>query len=286
MLSGDRLIQVYEELADREDQRGSQQLRDRYLMLAADAALTVGKSEDAERLRGRLLEFNPHHLTKPFGTLQEALSAPDVVHYLSDLRDTYPPALVEKLHAAQPITSPAPRKEAAKTMVAAGIKQERREEAAANIVAHAAATEEEPPAESPGIESMPEEEPSKIAPAPSLPNADVFFKGPLKADKPASPPPVRSIILDQGPAPNPAPAPTLLAPKPKVVFPKPAPPADPVRLGHASPYQASPLAVEETPAPETDTRLSYWVGTLLFIILLVAGLALAGYTLVKPFLNG
>ena len=46
-----------EELADWDERQGLDQLRDRFLVLAADAALSGGNAVEAERLRGRLLEL-------------------------------------------------------------------------------------------------------------------------------------------------------------------------------------------------------------------------------------
>ena len=46
----DRLT-IYAELADQYDRLGQVSMRDRFLMLAADAALTAGRADEAERLR-------------------------------------------------------------------------------------------------------------------------------------------------------------------------------------------------------------------------------------------
>src|SRR6516165_1384762 len=90
-------LEVYQELADWYEQRGQAQMRDRFLVLAADAALTAGKPEEAERLRQRLLRQNPHHLLKPYASLAEALKAPDVQGYVADLRRSYSPETAEHL---------------------------------------------------------------------------------------------------------------------------------------------------------------------------------------------
>ena len=65
------LAAIYEDLADLEEQRGATQNRDRFLILAADAALTDGASDRAEELRSRLLQSNPHHLLKPYPSLAD-----------------------------------------------------------------------------------------------------------------------------------------------------------------------------------------------------------------------
>lgn len=91
------LAAVYEDLADLEEQRGATQNRDRFLILAADAALTHGDSDRAEELRDRLLQSNPHHLLRPYPSLADALRSPDVFSYVVDLRRTYPPEEAERL---------------------------------------------------------------------------------------------------------------------------------------------------------------------------------------------
>jgi len=96
MPSGKQVVEVYEELANLQDQLHAAQTRDRYLILAADAALSNGDKATAERLRARLLEYNPHHMTKPYGSLAEAMRSPDVFSYVADLRHTYPPEDAER----------------------------------------------------------------------------------------------------------------------------------------------------------------------------------------------
>jgi hypothetical protein len=73
-----RSLQVYEELATWYDRQGQAKLRDWFLVLAADLALTLGQRDLAERFRQRLLHANPHHLLRPFATFAEALQAADV----------------------------------------------------------------------------------------------------------------------------------------------------------------------------------------------------------------
>src|SRR5271166_3465154 len=94
------IVAIYEELAEFEEQRGENQPRDRFLILAADAALAQGDNDRAELIRGRLLEVNPHHLLKPYPSFADALKAPDVFGYVADLRHSYPPAEAERLLAS------------------------------------------------------------------------------------------------------------------------------------------------------------------------------------------
>jgi hypothetical protein len=92
-----RSLQVYEELATWYDRQGQAKLRDWFLVLAADAAQTLGQADQAERLRQRLLHVNPHHLLRPYPSFVEALQAPDVKGYVADLRRNYPPETAEQL---------------------------------------------------------------------------------------------------------------------------------------------------------------------------------------------
>jgi hypothetical protein len=90
-------MQVYEELADWYDRQCQAKLRDWFLVLAADAAVALGRKAEAERLRQRLLHVNPHHLLKPFSSFAEALNSADVRGYIADLRSTYPPESAAQL---------------------------------------------------------------------------------------------------------------------------------------------------------------------------------------------
>ena len=86
----ENLLRIYRELADWYERQHQPQMRDRFLVLAADAALTAGRPDEAERLRLRLLKVNPHHMLKPFGSYAQALKTPDVLTYVKDLRVNYP----------------------------------------------------------------------------------------------------------------------------------------------------------------------------------------------------
>ena len=97
MASADRSIRVYQELAAHYGARGEAQVRDRFLVLAADAATAAGRPEEAERLRHRLLEVNPHHMLRPYSSWSQALQSQDVKSYIDGLRRTYPPSSAENL---------------------------------------------------------------------------------------------------------------------------------------------------------------------------------------------
>ena len=93
----ENLLRIYRELADWYERQRQPQMRDRFLVLAADAALTAGRPDEAERLRLRLLKVNPHHMLKPYGSFAQALKAPDVLTYVKDLRVNYPADVAEDL---------------------------------------------------------------------------------------------------------------------------------------------------------------------------------------------
>jgi hypothetical protein len=65
-------------------------MRDRFLVLAADALFAAGNKDEAERLRARLLAGNPHHLLRPYDSLAQALAAADVRNYIDGLKRHYP----------------------------------------------------------------------------------------------------------------------------------------------------------------------------------------------------
>jgi hypothetical protein len=90
MPSADKIVRTYEDLADYYDRKGDAPVRDRFLVQAADAALSGGQPQVAERLRARLLKVNPHHLLKPFTSFAEAARSPDIQSYIAGLRRNYP----------------------------------------------------------------------------------------------------------------------------------------------------------------------------------------------------
>jgi hypothetical protein len=97
MPSADQTVRVYRELAEDYGRQGQNQMRDRFLVLAADAALAAGQAEEAESLRSRLLQHNPHHLLKPYSSFAEAMKSTDVQNYVGTLRRTHPYEKAEKL---------------------------------------------------------------------------------------------------------------------------------------------------------------------------------------------
>src|SRR5262245_22837535 len=99
MTSRDELVQIYAEIADAYERRGQAQMRDRFLVLAADAALSAGRAAEAEELRRRLLLASPHHLLKPYASFAQAVEAPDLLAYVRDLRKNYSPKSAAELLA-------------------------------------------------------------------------------------------------------------------------------------------------------------------------------------------
>jgi hypothetical protein len=91
------MLRVYRELADWYERHSEGARRDRFLVLAMDAAQHAGQAEEAEKLRRHLLQFSPHHLLRPFGSFAEARQATDVKEYLRELRVKYPSEVAQEL---------------------------------------------------------------------------------------------------------------------------------------------------------------------------------------------
>ena len=255
MPSTDRKLQVYEELAEWEHRQGSPQARDRFLILAADSALSAGHSDDAERFRARLLEYNPHHLLKPYSSLADALKSSDVFGYMADLRTTYPLEEAERLlaslksdgkqpepddHAAPPFPPPLDRER----------------------------SEAPPPVESFGVHK--DEEPAGAATLEPYDSASPF--GSLGGPGPVSPP-------------------RLAAPPARKAVPmrrEPSPPADRAELAPESEDADVDDAGDQgdvgVQGDERPTAVSVLLSDALFFLVLAAGLALLAYTLARPFL--
>src|SRR5262245_59058680 len=107
-MTPDPMMRTYADLAELYDRQGQPKHRDWFLVLAADAALSAGQPAEADRLLGRLLSVNPHHLLRPFGSFAEALRSPDVDGYVGSLRRSYPPDRAEQLLEAERTRAAAP----------------------------------------------------------------------------------------------------------------------------------------------------------------------------------
>jgi hypothetical protein len=97
MQTVESLPSMYEDLANHFARQGESRQRDQCLVLAADAAHRAGMTQEAERLRKRLLLTNPHHLLRPYTSMGEAMQSSDVRDYVLDLRKQWPPENVEKM---------------------------------------------------------------------------------------------------------------------------------------------------------------------------------------------
>src|SRR4051812_18245581 len=117
MDSANDRLGVYRELADTYDRLAQASMRDRFMILAADAALEAGQPAEAEALRQRLLQASRYHMLRPYNSFAEAIQAPDVQTYLRDLRANYPLEVARQLLAtllptgavaSAPVARPAP----------------------------------------------------------------------------------------------------------------------------------------------------------------------------------
>jgi hypothetical protein len=110
-------IRLYAQLAEEHQKKDRPQERDRFLLLAADAALSAGKQDVAENFRRTLLARNPNHLLKPYTSLTEALQWPDIATYVQELRRTYPPERLQRATKTQPGSTGLGGKEGAEDLI-------------------------------------------------------------------------------------------------------------------------------------------------------------------------
>jgi hypothetical protein len=253
MPSVDQTVRVYQDLANFYVQQGQAQMRDRFLVLAAEAMYSAGRTDEAERLRGRLLQVNPHHLFKPFASLSEAMKSTDVKNYLEGLRRTYPPDkaahLLESLRSGK--EEPAAHRasgENARHTKAGGVP----ETPAEPIKVFRVKEDEEPP------------------PTPVLPEkGNRAFPRVAGKDRPQPAP--EPVVRPPAPIPAARPVSTAHVPSAPPIWPEVNPP---------SPWQP------RTPEPDRpETAAGAWIGATLFWLLLAASLALAVYALAKPLLR-
>jgi hypothetical protein len=242
-------MQVYRELADWYERQGQAAMRDRFLILAAEAAFSAGKPEEADRLRQRLLQGNPHHMLKPFSSFAQALQSTNIQIYIHDLQVNYPPEAAEGL-----------------LRDLRGGKSESAAEAPLDV-----------PATAPLIELRDE---------PTLPlgsSLEAFKVYPMRdepepvRDKPEKPPPppIQPTHLER-----PAPRKSTIPPPERPSLPKPSP----SRIPAAPPRSARPLAAPPPPPAEPIAPAGAWLTLVLFGMTVTAGAALALYVLARPFL--
>ena len=92
MATADNLVLIYKELADWHERQGQPQMRDRFLVLAADAAQAAGRPAEADLLLARLLRSNPHHMLRPFASFGQALASTDIQNYVGELPEPIRPS--------------------------------------------------------------------------------------------------------------------------------------------------------------------------------------------------
>ena len=245
MFTSDETLRVYRDLADYHERQGLDQLRDRFLVLAAVAAQTAGQADEAERLRQRLLQGNTFHMLRSFASMDQALSSPDVQNYVEDLRQEYP------VHAA----------------------------------VHLLSEVRGPVLPAPHIPlSAPPRQPSRALP-PTAPVIDLdnpveklkVFSGQIDADVPTLP------AWDEQPRRKtsfPAARPSKLFAATASARPATVPVKRTTVL--ESPVQPRQAA---TSAEEPEDMGGRWVGLALFVIVLAGALYLLGITLFGPFLQ-
>jgi hypothetical protein len=254
------LLRVYGELADGYAERDQPQFRDRFLILAADAALSAGDRDEAERCRQRLLSANPNHLLKPYHSFAQAMEAADVRAYVEDLRGKYPAdvaaGLQQSLHQVKE-------------------REGRRTPESTPLIDFSGApdllmSDENEPIK---LFSLRDDHPSGLPP--TLPPERL-----QSATKPAQraiPPTLFDVEPPQAPPPRPAPPPRQARPAPAPVRPV-------VRDTPAPRVPARELLAG--PQPATDQPVAgAWLPTVLFATVTVFGVALIFYALVYPFVG-
>jgi hypothetical protein len=239
MVSPDNLIVIYKELADAHERRGQPQMRDRFLILAADAALQAGRSAEADLLLARLLRANPHHMLRPFPSFAEAMASPDIQNYVGELRRAHPPQQAEEefdaLRAARgPMGPHRPTRALPPTAPVVDLDD-----------SPLAGTGREP------LKVYRIQDEIEPPPAPAPP--------PQRAPRPT---PARTPVTPPRMPPRSAPPP----PRPREIDPEPAPLPPP------------------SPTDGEEAAQGTWVSTGLFVLLLAAGVVLAGWTFLRPFL--
>jgi hypothetical protein len=88
---------TYHQLAQGYERIGDASMRDRFLVLAADAYLASSRPSDAEQVRAHLVRVNPQHLLKGQLSMVQALQSSDVRNYVDGLKRHYPPDQAAKL---------------------------------------------------------------------------------------------------------------------------------------------------------------------------------------------
>jgi hypothetical protein len=254
-MSSESEVSVYLSLAEHYDRAGDAALRDRYMVLAADAALTAGRPVEAERLRQRLLRHSRSHLLAPYPSFVQAQSTPDVQLLITELRRSCPPRearrLLETLRQGKPAPPPRPQRPASSSPPPT----------AGDLAVELDST------------WLPEGESKGGADDLLERTGDIDIAAALGEQAP-SPPSDRP-----GPA-APAPMPQT-RPRPVPAVNHPFPPAS----ARPAPPRIQPLPPPPSTPEPGAVQPHAWVATVLAIVAGAVGLALAAYSLVKPFVQ-
>jgi hypothetical protein len=249
MPSTEQTVRTYRELAEDYGRQGQAQMRDRFLVLAADAAMAAGQAEEAERLRGRLLQHNPHHLLKPYSSFAEAMKSTDVQNYIGALRRNHPQEKAENL--LEGLRKIGARSPGGGEGTAKGSTPPRPTSSPEN--ASAASKEVPQPREDIKVLHLMDE---------GGPDADPLSP----STPPAGTRPVRATPSSQLPQAS-----------------RPANAADVFPL-RREPY---PVDMSRTASPDQEggsPSSGAWVSTTLFVLVFILGIVLGTYTLCRPFL--
>lgn len=241
-------VHVYLQLAEEHQKRDRAQERDRFLLLAADAAHSAGDQQLAEEMRRRILKQNPSHLLKPYGSFAEALQSLDLQAYVQQLREKYPLKKAERL-----LEELRPKAESG------GRVSQLEEEFALPLDADRGSPDRQratTPVSTGSAQALKETQKVNVSPL-------------AGSDRPAGNQPIPFKKQDEPPASRPAP--------PEGGFVKPARP------------RAAPPPPRTQPAPRRprfereEVQAGAWVGSILFVVTLIAGMALLASVFVLPF---
>lgn len=254
----DNLLRIYKELADWYERQRQPQMRDRFLVLAADAALLAGKADEAEKVRLRLLKVNPHHMLKPYTSFAQALKAQDVLTYVKDLRVNYPADVAEDLLRTLQGDEKRPTAGVPATLPP-------------GVAFDGSVTGPLPRGLAEGETYLKSNEEEVDLGQTAAPGA---FNSPRRA-----PAPPQTIPLQGQHSARPAVAPARSATPPRAV---------PVASRRPLPAPLPPDARTGLPPPAAEPTTATggsWLAVLLFLLVAVSGLALTGFTLLRPYLQ-
>lgn len=237
--------ELYQQIAEAYQAQAKYQERDRFLVLALDAAQNSGQSATAEQIRQRLLELNPNHLIKPYNNCAAAMQAPNFIAYVSQLRKNFPAA---KAHALLQELGGAVPSKPKRTMLA-------------DSTTFPTAI----PAEDPKTPTWSQFQIETKAKGNAGPSIGIFNVTEEPRMTPANDPLANVPVSSTQPT-----VPFKLEP--------------PVRRDpeHARMPEIVP-APRQSSSREADSAAGAWVGNLLFIILFLASVATLGYIFVLPF---